>query len=260
MKGPSVLLAAALMLTAGSAGAQPRPGSPPAPPRPAVITGIQWETRPTVLPEDYPAVPLALEINGSATLRCVSAADGSVQRCEVLTEDGALGFGQSAIRLVERGRTRPLTVAGVPRDAIFTVRIPFQMGPEEESLGVYSGPEPTPTLVALVRADIEDQFIPGALVEDMIGWMQPADRAVVEPYFLRAVNDKGDVWLDALALGLARLAPPEVVAALEAGLPPPSVQLRPDITAMDRLDDAEDQILVRAREYFCAQNDCPPRT
>lgn len=255
MKG-LIAVFASLGLAAGQAAAQPASDAPPAPPRPPVITSVQWETRPTVTPEDYPTAPLALEIEGAATVRCVAAADGAVRHCEILEEDGAVGFGQSAVRIAERGRTRPLTVEDVAFNATFTVRIPFEMEPEE-TVGVYSGPEPGPELLALVRADVEARFFAGLLVEDMIGWMEPADRARVEPHFVRAVNDKGDLWISALALGLARLAPPEIVVALEAGLPPPTVPLRHDISAMDRLVDAEDQILARAREYFCAQNACP---
>jgi hypothetical protein len=164
--------------------------------------------------------------------------------------------------VVERGRVHPRTIDGVAQNATFTVRIPFLLGDSEtgESLGppAYTGEEPSAELVALVRADVEERLIAGLIVEDILGRLSPEDRARVEIHVVRAVRDKRALLVDAMALGLARIAPPEVVAALEAGLPPPPIAMRRDFTAMDQFFLAQGEIRARAREYFCAQHCCPP--
>lgn len=245
------------LLVAGAAQAQPATDVPSLP----AVTDIQWDMRPTLQADDYPALALMFEMEGAATLRCVGVADGSVRHCEVIEEDGQVGFGESAIRVVERGRVHPHTIEGVAQNATFTVRIPFLLGDgETEDRGAppaYSGEEPSAELVALVRAYVEEWMIAGLIVEDMIGPLSAQDRARVEIHFVRAVRDKHALLVDAMALGLARIAPPEVVAALEAGLPPPPATMRPDFTAMDQVFLAQAQILARAREYFCAQHSCP---
>lgn len=251
-----IIMLAGLML-AGAVQAQPTPETPSLP----AVTDIQWAERPALQADDYPALALMFEMEGAATLRCVGAADGSVRHCEVIEEDGQVGFGESAIRVVERGRVHPHTIDGVAQNATFTVRIPFLLGDSEtgESLGppAYAGEEPSAELVALVRADVEERMIAGLIVEDIIGRLSSRDRARVEIHVVRAVRDKRALLVDAMALGLARLAPPEVVAALEAGLPPPPVAMRQDFTAMDQYFRAQSEIRARAREYFCAQHACP---
>jgi hypothetical protein len=250
-----IITLAGLMLTAGQAGAQE---APPAPPRPAVISGVQWESRPTLRADDYPAIPLVFEMEAAVTVRCTAQSDGLPVNCEAPGDDGGLGFNDAAIRVVQRGRLDPMTVNGVAENATFTTRISFRLG-LTESPPAYAGEEPSPEFLASVRTMVEERFVAGQVIETMIGGLTPQDRARVEIHFVRALRDKGDLWLDAVALAMARTAPPEVIAAFEAGLPPPLVASpgRRDFSALDRLTDAERQIRARAREYFCAQHSCP---
>lgn len=253
-----IILLAGLMLAVSPVAAQPAPERPPAPPRPPVITGVQWESRPTLRADDYPAIPLVFEMEAAVTVRCTAQADGLPVNCEALGDDGGLGFNDAAVRVVQRGRLDPMTVNGIAEDATFTTRISFRLG-SPESRPVYAGEEPSPEFLASVRAMVEERFVASEVIDTLIGGLAPQDRARVEIHFVRALQDKGDVWLDAMALAMARTAPPEVIAAFEAGLPPPLVtsQGRNDYSALDRFLEAEDQVRTRAREYFCTQHACP---
>lgn len=231
---------------------------PAAPPEEAVFSNVQWNHRPTLQADDYPPIPLVLMMSGAATLRCIAATDGSVRGCEVIAEDGLVGFGDSAIRVVERGSLHPQTVDGVAQNATFTVRIPFEMGPDTGP-PPFAGEEPSAQVLAGVQTMVGERYFDGAILEQMIGGLDAADRARVEIPFIRAIRDKGAVWREAMALFLARTAPPEVVAALEAGQPMPRIigPGRADVSAMDRLAAADRQVRERARQYFCAQHACP---
>ena len=48
--------------------------------------------------------------------------------CQVVSEDPAgYGFGEAAVRIVERGRLAPLTIDGAATNATFQVTIPFTL-------------------------------------------------------------------------------------------------------------------------------------
>lgn len=105
--------------------------APPTPAPPTVITSPAWSRRPTPTAADFPQRAMDRGVSGSATVRCVAQASGRPADCVVVSETPAnMGFGRSAVRVVERGQLSPRTVNGAAENATFTVRIPFQLADE----------------------------------------------------------------------------------------------------------------------------------
>lgn len=102
--------------------------APPPPPRPPVITAVQWSRRPAIQAGDYPVQALQLGLSGRVVVRCTARSDGAPVNCQVVSEDPAgYGFGEAAVRIVERGRLAPLTIDGAATNATFQVTIPFTL-------------------------------------------------------------------------------------------------------------------------------------
>ncbi|MBN9319008.1 MAG: energy transducer TonB [Caulobacterales bacterium] len=103
----------------------------PTPPRPSVITRPDWLRRPGA--EDYsryyPDRAQRTETNGSATLRCIVTATGTLQNCEVVSETPAdYGFGDAALRLSRLFKMRPQTSDGNPVEGgQVTIPLTFRM-------------------------------------------------------------------------------------------------------------------------------------
>lgn len=102
--------------------------APPPPPRPPVITAVQWSRRPEMQAGDYPVQALQLGLSGRVVVRCTARSDGAPVNCRVASEDPVgYGFGEAAVRIVERGRLTPLTIDGAATNATFQVTIPFTL-------------------------------------------------------------------------------------------------------------------------------------
>lgn len=102
--------------------------APPPPPRPPVIRTVQWSRRPEIQAGDYPAQALQLGLSGRVVVRCTARSDGAPVNCRVVSEDPVgYGFGEAAVRIVERGRLAPLTIDGAATNATFQVTIPFTL-------------------------------------------------------------------------------------------------------------------------------------
>lgn len=71
---------------------------------------------------------LQLGLSGRVVVRCTARSDGAPVNCQVVSEDPAgYGFGEAAVRIVERGRLAPLTIDGAATNATFQVTIPFTL-------------------------------------------------------------------------------------------------------------------------------------
>jgi TonB family protein len=99
-------------------------------PSPATrIYNVVWTSRPSAeeVIRQYPARARAAGISqGAASIDCVVASNGGLNRCAVVSEAPArLGFGQAALRLASRFRAGPNSAAGWPV-AGYRVRVPVE--------------------------------------------------------------------------------------------------------------------------------------
>lgn len=87
----------------------------------------KWTVPPAPDERDFPQVALDAGIDGSASVTCLAMPDGHVKDCRITTETPAgYGFGESAIRIVQRGC---LTRFSEEHSSVeFTVRVPFNLG------------------------------------------------------------------------------------------------------------------------------------
>lgn len=79
------------------------------------------------------------------------------------------------------------------------------------------------------------------------------------PVLRRAFEEYRAEWVDAVALGLARLMPPGIARAARDGERLPALAyLDVDGAAFDQARAVEARIFARTRVLYCAQFDCPP--
>ena len=85
-----------------------------------------WSIPPAPRASDFPQAALDEGLSGVASVKCAARTDGRVIDCQIVEETPAgYGFGESAIRIVQRGC---LTPSPLREDgAAFTVRIPFTL-------------------------------------------------------------------------------------------------------------------------------------
>ncbi len=86
-------------------------------PPPMLITNPDWARRPSGedIAQYYPERAQRTETNGSATISCTVAANGTLFNCSVVSEAPAdYGFGEAALRMFRIYRMRPRTAEGAP--------------------------------------------------------------------------------------------------------------------------------------------------
>lgn len=108
---------------------EPKPPAP-APPvtRPSVITNPDWARRPSGddIARYYPDRAMRMNVEGRATISCSVTAKGTLENCEIVSEDPAdQDFGTAAMRLSKLFKMKPKTADGAPVDG-GTVRIPIR--------------------------------------------------------------------------------------------------------------------------------------
>jgi protein TonB len=101
----------------------PPPPPPPPPPTPAVAT-----TSHAVTADDYPAISIRLQEQGTVAIKFVISAEGSVSNCEVSTSSGKPRLDEAACRMVERRwKYKPATQNGKPVAVNQAANVVFQL-------------------------------------------------------------------------------------------------------------------------------------
>jgi protein TonB len=101
----------------------PPPPPPPPPPTPAVAT-----TSHAVTADDYPAISIRLQEQGTVAIKFVIGADGSVSNCEVSTPSGKPRLDEAACRMVQRRwKYKPATQDGKPVSVSQQANVVFQL-------------------------------------------------------------------------------------------------------------------------------------
>ena len=96
--------------------------------RAMVISNPQWSRPPIATVNDFPQRALDRNISGSATVECTATPSGRPAGCRVTSESHPdIGFGEAAIRIVQRGQLSPRTIDGAAVNSKFTVRVPFTL-------------------------------------------------------------------------------------------------------------------------------------
>lgn len=96
------------------------------PPRPSVITNVQWSRPPRPTADDFPQRAMDRGVSGSATIQCTATASGRPANCRVVSETpSGMGFGAAGLRVVQRGVLSPNTVDQAADGSTFTVAVPF---------------------------------------------------------------------------------------------------------------------------------------
>ena len=135
-----VIAMMAVLAFGSSADAQVRPRNSP-PPTQSIPPEIEalldrvdefnsdatWLVAPRPTEHDFPARALSRGISGSATVACITPADGLIRFCKVIEESTpGVGFGEAAIAIVSRSKLNPSDDPN--KINVFKVRVPFTIG------------------------------------------------------------------------------------------------------------------------------------
>lgn len=102
----------------------PEPVPVPPRPRPQIITNPSWARAPQALMPER-ALSRGIE-TGSATLECTVQPNGSLSRCNIVSETpSGAGFGQAAAQAAARARISPRTVDGLAPGGSVRFTLPF---------------------------------------------------------------------------------------------------------------------------------------
>jgi TonB family protein len=252
-------LSAGVILLGGPTAAQ----TPPAPPRPSVITTPNWASIPSGedMAAAYPEFANAIGQDGDVTLRCAALASGSLERCEIVeTTPVGLGFDRAGLSLSSRFRVSPLQVDGEEAKSIVQFTIRFRARPFDPVLP-WTGPEPdaahlaaTRTMIDGVSADVERDFQRSLQDLDVDADRRDKVRAIL----VQVHQEFAERHKAAATLAMARLVTPQQLAAfLAGGAPPPEPADESFMRAGDQSQAASQAEMERIKVLYCAQFDCP---
>lgn len=92
----------------------------------AVLAQTQWQVVPAPSAYDFPQQAMDEGLSGRATVRCNATSSGVIENCEILSETPeGYGFGQSAVRIVQRGQLVPSADGQPYRD--YQITVPFTL-------------------------------------------------------------------------------------------------------------------------------------
>ncbi len=208
--------------------------------------------------EAYPGFALEFDMSARVTLLCMAMIAGHLEECRVRSASPeGLGFEDAALSLTPLIRARPQSVDGIARDSRIMFSINFTPAPGPPII-LWTEPEPSPDQVARLRPVARDMITSDPDFFRETDGVDP-DRVDV---VLQIQQDARDRYLedmvDAMALSLARVLPPEQVDALVEGRRPPGRE--PDAKRVAASTDRAWQVDARyrkfVRERYCELYDC----
>ena len=181
-------LSLSVLLSGGGVAAQAPPSEP-------VITQPNWVKRPSApqFAAVFPAEARRKGIDGRAAIGCSVTTEGTLDRCEVLSESPAgAGFGAAALALAPLFQMSPMLVNGVPQRG-GTVRVPIVLQSGGPAMLSRSAPSTTGRAAYVTRP-----IWTAAATQ--------ADVAAAYPAALKASKQKGSAVLDCALAPTGRLA------------------------------------------------------
>jgi protein TonB len=104
------------------------PPPPPPPPPPPAPTPAVATTSHAVTADDYPAISIRLQEQGTVAIRFVINAEGTVDECTVATSSGKSRLDDAACTMVKRRwKYKPATQEGKPVAQVTTANVVFQL-------------------------------------------------------------------------------------------------------------------------------------
>ena len=172
--------------------------------------------------ELYPGFASVLGQSGKVTLSCPVEGDGRIYLCEIVEETPrGLGFGAAARVMAtsaEVGAARRNGVV-VPSRVRFTTR--FAMPDQDSPYGGWTGPEPSPAVLALARDMVEEvtdaEWLPPSYRDYMMDGLDYDRRAVVGPWLDELLPLDEARGKAAIALQMARLFDETELRRIRAG-------------------------------------------
>ena len=109
------------------------------------VVNATWLNAPAARPADYPRFASIVRAEGHVVVQCDALPTGALSACTAMSEKPAgLGFGEEAVRVVQRGHTAPHTVDGIPVTSRIQTQVPFRISTELRATpDPWTGPEPT---------------------------------------------------------------------------------------------------------------------
>lgn len=163
-----------------------------------VVTNPSWKTPPAPTGADFPLLAYHLNINATVRVECVISTDGVPDCTAIESTVEGLGFEQSAVTIVERGRMNPRTVDGQPVSAKISISLPFVSDNEAPPAATWDGPEPTPA-----------NLLAGLVAAQALSSTKPRIRQQIDWGLHQIAPDRTDVvqgWINEMYVGRTHIA------------------------------------------------------
>lgn len=224
-------------------------------------TPVDWVARPVPMADDFPPFAAAMSINGWAEVNCLATAEGLPNACTAMrARPDGLGFGEAAVRVIQRARLTPAPSNDVSSERVFKVRVPFNGSAfNDQNASPWSGATPNAAQLESGRRFARRSVEP--VVRLRRHWrleqMPPEMRRTTEGWIVELF---GNLETERQRRGLA-MARVLAVRGLDA-MPPK----QPDDWAeswVPQLNEASRDLhprepMIELRRRFCARYDCGP--